>query len=125
MRKWQDSHVFEEVTPEGVVTICHEKYVEQLSKLYNMENRKNKSVPEHSKLGDVDLSVELGPEEIALFRSALGVALYLSQERYDIQFCTKMLSSYMKCPTVHAEMCVKQLVLYLQGNPNMGVLIRY
>ena len=112
-------------TPEGVVTICHEKYVEQLSKLYNMENRKNKSVPEHSKLGDVDLSVELGPEEIALFRSALGVALYLSQERYDIQFCTKMLSSYMKCPTVHAEMCMKQLVLYLQGNPNMGVLMRY
>ena len=78
-------------TPHGIVTLCHEKYVEQLSKLYNVSSRKYKNVPEHQLLGSVDTSEELEQEATSLFRSALGVALYLAQERYDIQYATKML----------------------------------
>ena len=94
----------------------NKKYTESLLRLYDIGNRKFKQVPEHNLLGQLDFSEELDQQKQALFRSGLGVAMYLSQDRIDIQFCVKSLASSMKCPTQQAEESLIQLVLYLAGN---------
>ena len=66
-------------------------------------------------LGQLDFSEELDQAKQSLFRSGLGVAMYLAQDRIDIQYCVKSLASSMKCPTQQAEKSLIQLVLYLAG----------
>ena len=102
-------------TSEGMLVKPNKKYTESLLRLYDIGNRKFKQVPEHNLLGQLDFSEELDQQKQALFRSGLGVAMYLSQDRIDIQFCVKSLASSMKCPTQQAEKSLIQLVLYLAG----------
>ena len=102
-------------TGEGILVKPNKKYIESLLKLYDVDNRKYKQVPEHSLLGQVDFSEELDQQKQSLFRSGLGVAMYLAQDRIDIQYCVKTLASSMKCPTQQAEKALIQLILYLAG----------
>ena len=63
-------------------------------------------------------------EQAATFRSALGLILYISQDRPDIQFSTKTLATYMSQPCVKAMAAVKHLALYLASNEEGGFLLR-
>ena len=44
----------------------------------------------------------LDGEQAGLFRSGLGLTLYMAMDRPDIQFAVKALSSYMFRPSVQA-----------------------
>ena len=70
-------------TGEGILLKPNKKYIESLLKLYDVGNRKSKQVPEHSLLGQVDFSEELDQQKQSLFRSGLGVAMYLAQTRQN------------------------------------------
>ena len=65
----------------------------------------------------------LGTKETQTFRSALGVLIYLSQERLDIQHVTRILSSYMSRPTKTALSAIKKVACYLQSTS--GMVLRY
>ena len=58
------------------------------------------------------------------FRSALGLILYIAQDRPDIQFPTKILATYMAHPCVKALAAVKHLAPYLAGTETSGILLR-
>ena len=60
-------------------------------------------------------------ENAALFRSALGLILYIAQDRVDIQFSTKVLATYMAHPCVKAMAAIKHLALYLDGTADAGI----
>ena len=62
-----------------------------------------------------DKSKECTPEEARRFRSGSGSVLYLSQDRVDIQFATKLFASAMSKPTQQAVKCLKHLIIYLKG----------
>ena len=73
---------------DGICIKSNPKYIEHLLKLYNLGNRKDKQVPEHCLLGHPDTSPELDVHGQSLFRSGLGIAMYLSQDRLDWTFST-------------------------------------
>lgn len=101
------------------------KYIESLLTLYDVQDRKCKQVPEHTTCGQVDATEDLNPERQACFRRGLGIAMYLAQDRVDIQFCVKTLASSMKTPTLQAEKGLIQLILYLSGTRDYAFKMPY
>ena len=76
--------------------------------------RWGKSVPHHNALMVFDaeaipMSEYLENEESKVYRSALGICLYLAQERLDIQQTVRVLSSYMGQPTKTALCALRKL----------------
>eukprot|EP00435_Cladocopium_sp_Y103_P019244 s76_g4.t1 len=61
----------------------------------------------------------LGSEEAEVFRSALEICIYVSQERCDIQHSVRVLSTYMARPTKTAMSAVKKLASYLVFTKDM------
>ena len=112
-------------TPDGIVVKPSNKYYDNLNGVYGQTTRKPKRVPEHEKLSKVDFSAELNADRQALFRSGLGTAMYLSLHRIDVQYSIKCLASFMKNPTEQAEICLRQLISYLNGTSNFGMLMSY
>ena len=110
---------------DGICVRSSSKYIENLTRIYQLGNRKTKQVPEHSLLGQPDTSPELDAHGQSLFRSGLGIAMYLSQDRLDIQYCVKSLASSMRSPTEQSEKCLQQLILYLQGTRDMSFWLPY
>ena len=58
-------------------------------------------------------------DRAADFRSLVGLAMYLSQERYDLQHSVKSLASYLKEPTQGAWKTLERLVGYVKGTEDM------
>ena len=58
---------------------------------------------------------ELLPQKMAeVFRSLVGIAMYVSQERFDLQYATKTLASSLKQPTRRAWCDLARLVGYMK-----------
>ena len=93
------------------------------------ERKGKKGLPYHATLENfnADLVIEsemLDPDQAAVFRSGLGLALYLAMDRPDIQFAVKTLSSYMARPSVKALSALKHLAAYLDGTPEDGLFLQ-
>ena len=66
------------------------------------------------------LSAELAAE----YRSMVGIAMYMAQERYDLQFATKTLASCLKTPTKDAWMALGRLIGYLRFSDQFGLKMK-
>ena len=55
------------------------------------------------------------------FRSLVGIAMYVSQERFDIQFATKTLASSLKDPTRRSWIDLGRLVGYMKFSESLCV----
>ena len=110
---------------DGIYVKPNTKFTETLVQLYNLQERKEKQVPEHSSLTQPDSSAELDEQKQSAFRTALGTAMYMSHERWDIQYCVKSLASFMRSPTEHAERCLIQLLFYLKGTADLSFRMLY
>ena len=75
------TYVFQE---DGVYVRPNSKFTETLVKLYGLQDRKDKQVPEHSLLGSPDTSAELDKKRQADFRTGLGTAMYMSCWTFNI-----------------------------------------
>ena len=59
-----------------------------------------------------------------IYRSLVGIGLYLAQERYDIAYAIKELSSKMARPTTKSSMCgLRKLLCYLRNTSGYAVLL--
>ena len=56
----------------------------------------------------------LSPSRAAEYRSLVGIAMYLAQERFDLQYATKTLASHLQQPTKSAWNALGRLVGYLR-----------
>ena len=102
----------------------HERYTEELVKLYGLQHRKPKGTPDVS--SEDFAPKDLDEKSTHRFRSAMGTLLYLSQDRVHIQHSVRHLSQYMSRPTLAAEAGVRHVILYLKGTPDdLGVLLSY
>ena len=94
-----------------------------------MSTGKRKGLPHPAALESysAETAVEaeaLSGEQYACFRSGLGLALYMTMDRPDIQFAVKTLSSYMSKPTAKALAALKHLTCYLDGTPDHGARLQ-
>ena len=65
---------------------------------------------------------ELLPATLAAeYRSLVGTAMYLAQERYDLQYTTKTLASCLQNPTKAAWVLLGRLVGYLRFSGEFGL----
>ena len=76
------------------------KYISKLAELLEITDRRGKSVPHHNALTVFDAEVipmeeYLEPNDSKTFMSALGICLYIAQERLAIQQTVGVLASYM------------------------------
>ena len=116
------TYVFQQ---DGIYVRPNSKFTDTLIKLYGLQDRKQKQVPEQCLLGHPDTSPELDSERPSNFRTGLGTAMYMSHERLDIQHCVKTLAGSMRTPTEHAERCLIQLCLYLKSTANLSFRLPY
>ena len=114
--------------PEGILIQPNGSYIPKLVELLKLGKRRFKGLPHHPTLesyqADQQLQGLLGEAESTTFRSALGLILYIAQDRPDIVFATKVLSTWMSRPCAEAMSAVCHLALYLAGTEEGGVLLR-
>ena len=114
--------------PEGVLIQPNGAYIPKLVELLKLGKRRFKGLPHHPTLesyqADQQLRGLLGEAESATFRSALGLILYMAQDRPDIGFATTVLSTSMSRPCEEAMSAVCHLALYLAGTEEGAVLLR-
>lgn len=83
------------------------KYLESLQNLLGVFGRSRVT-------GSMEVDdTPLPQQEASTFRSAVGILLYMSADRADIQFMTKSLAQKLKNPTRGAMSSLRKLVKYL------------
>ena len=65
----------------------------------------------------------LSPIRAAEYRSLVGVAMYLAQERFDLQYATKTLAGFLQQTTKSAWNALGRLVGYLRFSEDFGLKI--
>ena len=116
------------ITPDGISIEPCKQYIPKLLELLQVENRREKSLPNHANLEanhkDKVLANEgLTGDLVKQFRGGLGLCLYLAQDRPDIQEAVRVLSTYMGTPTTRSLSALKHLACYLKGTMEMGVFL--
>jgi len=105
--------------PEGILVQPSGTYIPKLINMLKISGRRKKDLEHHAVLETYSSEFPeqdvLTGEEASLFRSALGLILYISHDRPDILFATKALATWMSYPCVKAKAALKHLALYLAG----------
>ena len=76
---------------------------------------KPKRTPCHPSIQEVDQSPQLGQHLATLYRTCVGVLLYLASDLFSCQFAIKCLAQGMSKPTENLFRCLKHLVQYIMG----------
>ena len=113
---------------DGILIRPHATYVPTLVAMMKVSGRRKKGLPYHATLEtfNAEFAVEsemLDGQQAGLFRSGLGLTLYMAMDRPGIQFAVKALSSYMSRPSVKALSALKHLASYLEGTPDDGIFL--
>jgi len=111
---------------DGILIQPNAAYVPKLVAMMKVSGRRKKGLPYHATLEtfNAEFAVEsemLDGQQAGLFRSGLGLTLYMAMDRPGIQFAVKALSSYMSRPSVKALSALKHLASYLEGTPDDGI----
>ena len=112
----------------GILIQPNPSYISKMVELLKVQGKKFKSLPHHTNLEVYDKEKVkshefLSPEAQRTFRSGLGLALYIAQDRPDVQQALKVLSTYMAGGTAMAMTALKHLASYLAGTESYGVLL--
>ena len=100
-----------------MVIRIHPKHLEQLCKLLHLSKRlQNKRSPGHSEIETPDNTEELKPAEASIYRSCVGILLYLSPDLPQCQYVIRYLSTCSSKPTQKAMVVLKHLVGYMAGH---------
>jgi histone deacetylase 1/2 len=65
----------------------------------------------------------LGPEDSTRYRSLVGALQYLTLTRLDITFAVNKVCQFLHAPTTTHLIAVKQILRYIRGTENVGLLI--
>ena len=108
-------------TSEGYATSGKEALVEKLVKDLGVEAAKAVDTPcVRLAAEDLELAKELLPEEEwKIVRGQIGVVLYLSHDRIDIQFAAKQLARDLSKPSTLTVKRLKRVAKYLKTYPKM------
>ena len=99
------------------LSICIDpKYIQKLEELCRLTHRKPKAAPCGNDILKVDPNpVYLDAKDHKKYRTAIGILLYISGDRPDIQFTVNVLSSGLTAPTKRQQKQLEHLILHLIG----------
>ena len=94
----------------------HPKHLEKLFEMMKINRGlKPKQVPVHQLLDEPDETDELAPDKAKIFRSCIGILLYIASDFVECQYANRGLAQVMSKPSVQAFLCLRHLCLYLLG----------
>ena len=98
-----------ELLDSGRMTIkVHPKHLDQLCRLLHMSKRlQNKKTPGHSEIETPDNTPLLGAEDASLYRSCIGILLYLSSDLPHCQYVIRYLATQASKPTGKSMVVLK------------------
>ncbi|GKF46784.1 uncharacterized mitochondrial protein-like protein, partial [Tanacetum coccineum] len=105
---------------EDVIFISQEKYVTEILKKFSFTDVKTASTPMETQkplLKDED-----GKEvDVHLYRSMIGLLMYLTSSRPDIMFAVCAYARYQVNPKVSRLHAMKRIFRYLKGQTKLGL----
>ena len=108
-----------EIFSNGIFISPRSKYITDLLKMLKLLNCNPAPTPYvHS---DVKEGGKLSESNTKLFRAGVGIALYLSYDRTDIEFAIWELTKDMKDPNDGSMTKLHRLARYLQGTKDYGI----
>ena len=108
-----------------ILIFPHPKHFEKLFALHGVkEGDCCKKTPYDPKLDEPDTSNLLEGADASIFRTSLGILLYLSPELLECQNAIRALSAYMASPTRQAMLSLRHLVKYLLGVSGNGLKLK-
>ena len=108
-----------------ILIVPHPKHFEKLFALHGVkEGDCCKKTPYDPKLDEPDTSNLLEGADASIFRTSLGILLYLSPELLECQNAIRALSAYMANPTRQAMLSLRHLVKYLLGASGNGLKLK-
>ena len=109
-----------------MVVKIHGKHLDQLCKLLQLSKRlQNKKSPGHSEVEILDKTEELSAHNGSIYRSCVGILLYLSPDLPQCQYVIRYLSTFSSKPTQKTMIVLKHLVGYLAGHADQHVSLRW
>ena len=101
------------------------RHLEKLTKILGLKDCNSKPVPvtKEQLKETAAKDKELDAQEAGIYRSGVGIALYVAPDRADIQFAVSEVTRLMKAPTERGMAILRRMTRYLQGTPGYGVLI--
>ncbi|KAG2764837.1 hypothetical protein PC111_g25187 [Phytophthora cactorum] len=109
--------------PDGSVTMCQRRYVDDILKRFAMDECKAVVSP-------VDMSTRLVPSDAATkvnapFREAVGALMHLmTATRPEIAYAVGYVSRFMENPQEEHWVAVKRIFRYLQGTKTHGICFK-
>lgn len=116
--EWTEDGIWYEADPRHVEIILRELGLQGKSKAVVTPGEKESGNPE--KEGQL-----LSPGEATMYRALVARAIYLSQDRSDIQYAVKELSRRMSEPRDIDQSALNRLGRYLLGEPRVRTLFEY
>ena len=108
-------------TPQGMHIRAGEHHYEHMLKLFDLDPRsKAKPTPLPCSV-DINFEGEELPEdEKRVYRSGVGILLYIAADRADVQYATQLLAQKLSKPTDSAMSGLKHIPRYLMGTKSWG-----
>ena len=97
------------------------KYVTKLLEKLHLGSRREKATPAAGNVQNTDETKELDENKKNVYRSCVGILLYLAQDRPDIQYAVRNLATGMKAPTQKKQKELEHCALYLKKTAGYAV----
>ncbi|CAE7447860.1 unnamed protein product [Symbiodinium sp. CCMP2592] len=110
-------------TGEGILVSQDGKHIEKLVELLGLQRAAGKSTPSPLNPHDVKDDTPLDERRHGIYRTAVGVLLYLGQDRPECLYAIKLLSGKCTAPTEHEWGLLRHLVKFLKSYPEQGILL--
>ena len=104
----------------------HPKHLEKLFDMLKLgRGLKPKKTPVHPLLDETDSSEPLDAQQASVYRSCIGILLYVSSDFVERQYAICGLSQSMSKPTKQSMECLKYLCIYLLGCTDQCMMLKY
>eukprot|EP00439_Symbiodinium_sp_Y106_P000302 s8784_g1.t1 len=100
------------------------KRSKKLVDIIGLQKTKSKNSPCTPSCQEKDESDELDDEHSSIYRTCVGILLYVSHDRPDIQFAVRNLSTAMSRPTTRKQKEQEHLALYLKGTSDYSIVYK-
>ncbi|CAE7237681.1 GIP [Symbiodinium natans] len=111
------------ILESGILVETSSSYIRHMAEALDVKHGSKYNTPYFPELIREDVSGPLDPVRAGKFRSALGIALYLSSDRIDICYSVRLLAGFMANPSEQAWKGLIRLTKYLLNTAEYGTLL--
>ena len=109
---------------DGAIEVSQDsKYAERLQSILGLEKANGKQNPCPPKVPPPGEGEPLDAEHLRLYKRCVGILMYMSAERPDLQYVVKVLSSRSSSPTSSDFGVLRHAVKYLKLHPVIPIVL--